>query len=290
MPSWFPQMQTQPRSTYCCLAYICCSTQHSAQAQCPSHGRPHWSRQSSRGAMLQTQLTTDRLQWASLSVGCMLASWRSAWSNTQSSKTSDLPLRQATGRSTTPSIRLLCCSKSLTSTDASSLHCISALWTSSLHMTGCSGKSCGAFFASLASSPEQLQALIDALAAYCATLQMEISVPKTKVMVVSAVPAPAVGFTCNGNPVEQVATFKYLGLHFHQSGSIAHLVTPIKARAGGSWAAVKRRHSLLQCGNTVNLHLHLLQAILVPAVQDGWQIWGMHSPRAAVANDARAAL
>ena len=46
--------------------------------------------------------------------------------------------------------------------------------------------------------------------------------------------------------VEQVATFKYLGLHFHQSGSIAHLVTPIKARAGGSWAAVQRRHSLLQ--------------------------------------------
>ena len=37
----------------------------------------------------------------------------------------------------------------------------------------------------LASSPEQLQALIDALAADCATLQMEISVPKTKVMVVS---------------------------------------------------------------------------------------------------------
>ena len=51
--------------------------------------------------------------------------------------------------------------------------------------------------------------VIDALAAYCATLQMEISLPKTKVMVVSAVPAPAVGFTCIGNPVEQVATFKY---------------------------------------------------------------------------------
>ena len=70
----------------------------------------------------------------------------------------------------------------------------------------------------LALSPEQLQALIDALAAYCATLQMEISVPKTKVMVVSAVPALIVTFTCNGRPVEQVATFKYLGLHFQQSG------------------------------------------------------------------------
>ena len=79
---------------------------------------------------------------------------------------------------------------------------------------------------------------------------MEISVPKTKVMVVSAVPAPVMTFTCNGHPVEQVATFKHLGLHFHQSGSIAHLVTPSKAKAGGSWAAVQRR----QCGNTISLH------------------------------------
>ena len=84
--------------------------------------------------------------------------------------------------------------------------------------------------------------------------------------------------------------FKYLGLHFHQSGSIAHLVTPIKSKAGGSWAAVQRRHSLLQCGNTINLHLHLLQAILVPVLQYGCQIWGMHSPRVAAADDARAAL
>ena len=59
--------------------------------------------------------------------------------------------------------------------------------------------------------------------------------PKTKVMIVSAEPAPIVAFTCNGNPIEQVATFKYLGLHFHQSGSIVPLVTPIKSKAGGSW-------------------------------------------------------
>ena len=52
----------------------------------------------------------------------------------------------------------------------------------------------------------------------------------------------------------------------------------------------KRRRSLLQCGNTIGLHLHLLQAILVPVLQYGYQIWGMHSPRVAAANDARAAL
>ena len=82
---------------------------------------------------------------------------------------------------------------------------------------------------------------------------------------------------------------KIQGLHFHQSGSIAPLVTPIKSKAGGSWAAVQRRHSLLRCGNTISLHLHLLQAILVP-IYSMDVIWGMHSPRVAAANDARAAL
>ena len=71
---------------------------------------------------------------------------------------------------------------------------------------------------------------------------------------------------------------------FRQSGAVVHLINPIKSKAGGSWAAVQRRHSLLQCGRTVNLQLHLLQAVLVPALQYGCQIWGMHSPRVAAAN------
>ena len=77
----------------------------------------------------------------------------------------------------------------------------------------------------LASNPQHLQALIDASVGYCATLHMEISVAKTKVMVVSRSLArsPGLGaavFTCNGLVVEQVDTFKHLGLHFHSSGGI----------------------------------------------------------------------
>ena len=56
-----------------------------------------------------------------------------------------------------------------------------------------------------------------------------------------------------------------------------HLINPIKSKAGGSWAVVQRRHSLLQCGNTVYLQLHLLQAILVPVLQYGCQVRGVHS-------------
>ena len=134
---------------------------------------------------------------------------------------------------------------------------------------------------------------MDALAVYCATLHMEINVAKTKVMVVSkhSVRSPPVAtvFTCNGLPVEHVDTFKYLGLHFHISGGISHLIAPMKAKAARSWGVVQQRHSQLQCGNTVNLMLSLLQSILVPALHYGCEIWGMHTPTGE-AKAARAAL
>ena len=104
-------------------------------------------------------------------------------------------------------------------------------------------------------------------------------------------PTPAaIVFTCNGLPVERVDTFKYLGLHFHASeGDISHIITPLKAKAAGSWAVVQQRHSQLQCGKAVNLKFLLLQSILVPSLHYGCESWGMHSPSGA-ANRARTAL
>lgn len=56
----------------------------------------------------------------------------------------------------------------------------------------------------MATSPAHLQALIDALAAFCNTLHMEISVLKTKVMVVSTSPSSSASFTCNGQSIDEV--------------------------------------------------------------------------------------
>ena len=91
------------------------------------------------------------------------------------------------------------------------------------------------------SSPERLQALIDALAVYCATLAMEINVPKTKMMVVckpslNSPPSAGIVFICNGLAVEHVDSVKHLILHFHTSGSISYLIAPLKAKATRSWA------------------------------------------------------
>ncbi len=88
----------------------------------------------------------------------------------------------------------------------------------------------------------------------------------------------AIVSTCNDLPLERVDTFRYLGLHFHASGNASHLITPPKAKAAGSWAVVQQRHSQLQCGNTVNLKLFLLQSISVPSLHYGCDLWGMHSP------------
>ena len=96
-------------------------------------------------------------------------------------------------------------------------------------------------------------------------------------------------FTCNGRVVGQVDTLTYLGLHFHLSGGVSHLIAPLKAKAAGSWTVVQQRHSQLQCGNTINLKLFLLQNILVPSQHYGCGLWGMHNPRG-VAQKARVAL
>ena len=68
-------------------------------------------------------------------------------------------------------------------------------------------------------------------------------------------------FMCNGQVVEQVPSFKYLGLHFHESGLVSLLMTALKAKMAASWAVMQRKHALLKCGDTVNLKLKLLQTI-----------------------------
>ena len=65
--------------------------------------------------------------------------------------------------------------------------------------------------------------------------------------------------------------------------------TNLKAKAASSWAVVQQRHSQLQCGNTVNLKVFLLQGILVPSLHYGCALWGMHSPNG-TAQKARTAV
>ena len=68
----------------------------------------------------------------------------------------------------------------------------------------------------LACTPQHLQALLDAMEAYCSAIHMTISSDKTKIMVLGDHALPS--FTCSGQVVERVPSFKYLGLRFRESG------------------------------------------------------------------------
>ena len=133
-----------------------------------------------------------------------------------------------------------------------------------------------------------LQALLASMQAYCATVQMTISVEKTKVLVMNDHSPPL--FLCNGQTVQRVPSFRYLGLHFHESGLVQCLITPLKAKMASAWAIVHRKQAQFGCGDTVNIKLRLLQTILVPTVHYGCEVWGMHSTQVAAANAARAEL
>ncbi len=118
-------------------------------------------------------------------------------------------------------------------------------------------------------------------------LRMEISVPKTKVMVVSTGVLPPHSFTCNGHDIEQVTAFSYLGLQVYSTGSVAYSISPLRAKPASSWGVVQQRHAQLQCGDTVHFKLKLLQSIPISAINHGCEVWGMHSPAVAAANQAR---
>ena len=96
---------------------------------------------------------------------------------------------------------------------------------------------------------------------------MQVSMAKTKVMIIGDGTQPK--FTCQHQPLEQIRSFMYLGLPFHQSGHICHLITPkLKQqsnKAAASWAIVQQKHTALQRSDTVCLKFCLCQSILAPA-------------------------
>ena len=104
------------------------------------------------------------------------------------------------------------------------------------------------------------------------------------VIVVSPVLASAVPVLRNNKSFEQVTTFKYLSPHLHQSGACT-LDQPIQANI---WL-------FLGCCSTAaffvtmwqDCQLALIFAVLVPVLQYGCQVWGMHSPHVAAAKHAR---
>jgi hypothetical protein len=64
-----------------------------------------------------------------------------------------------------------------------------------------------------------LQRLMDRLARFCEDRRLTVNIEKTKTLVFGARTSLKTPITLKGMPIEQVESFKYLGLVFHQNCS-----------------------------------------------------------------------
>ena len=86
----------------------------------------------------------------------------------------------------------------------------------------------------LANSPEDLQSAIDSLSSYCDRNNLSINISKTKCMIFYKGRCPQCSFSLNGQTLDKVNRFEYLGFLFTTqlsfSQHISHLTTKAKAR------------------------------------------------------------
>lgn len=91
-------------------------------------------------------------------------------------------------------------------------------------------------FILLATSQAQLQALLRALESFCQAVGMELSVPKTKVLVFQNEARVPCQLTCTTGELEQVDEFKYLAVLFESDTGLHMAYEQLTRTMWGAWS------------------------------------------------------
>ena len=124
----------------------------------------------------------------------------------------------------------------------------------------------------IATSPAALQQLIDKINAVSREYGLEISIQKTKVMVVSKEKI-TVHITCNGThlELEQVDSFRYLGAIVCESGECS---TEIRARLGMARSTIKSLECFWKSRSlSLEIKKRLVEALVWPVAMYGSESW-----------------
>ena len=116
----------------------------------------------------------------------------------------------------------------------------------------------------MAVSDAELQRLIDATHAYCGLVGMQLSADKTKAMVFARQGSTQFAWTCNGQPLQEVLEFKYLGMLFSAQRGLPAAMARVKQIAAGASAILQERYQNLQCSSHIPLLVSLYRTA-VPA-------------------------
>ena len=125
-----------------------------------------------------------------------------------------------------------------------------------------------------AETPEELQIALDTMLLYCNTWQLQVNTSKTKVVIFSKgkIRRRKPVFYYNGDTIEIVDDFSYLGIKFNYNGKFGktkkHLVD--QARKAMFSLIMKARKLFLP----LDIQLHLFDSMITPILLYGAEVWG----------------
>ena len=122
----------------------------------------------------------------------------------------------------------------------------------------------------VARSEGELQSIMDKLSAKATEYGMKINAKKTKVMVVSRGSAVTVNILVDGQPVEQVKQFRYLGCWLTEDGRSS---VEVKTRIGMVKSAFVERKELLTSRLSLALKKKIVKTVIWPVLLYGCEAW-----------------
>ena len=126
----------------------------------------------------------------------------------------------------------------------------------------------------VAESAEQLQCLVGEFGRVCKRRKLRVNVEKSKVMCIGGSEDPAMpDIMLNGERMEVVSSFKYLGSCFGSGGGVKEDVSMRVAEGMRTFGAMKRVWRGRSV--TVGVKRELYERIVVPTVMYGSESWGM---------------
>ena len=104
-------------------------------------------------------------------------------------------------------------------------------------------------------------------------LSLVISTTKTEVVVFNG-PGTASTWRVGAQVLPQSAGFKYLGLIFHESGTMSYALQRLAHNAVGACDQLRAKFRWLLCQQSFPMMRRLFDALVLPTVSYGSEIWG----------------
>jgi hypothetical protein len=127
-------------------------------------------------------------------------------------------------------------------------------------------------------TPAGLQKQLDVLQTFCCERQLTVNVKKTKVVVFEARKSMCQVFQYEGEALEQLNSFKYLGVELHGTKGMQAATQRLAMSRKKAVFALRRRCAKLRIFHLA-LQCQLFDALVKPVLSYGCEVWLDHMAR-----------